>query len=210
MYVLHSCFVFVCSLQIGCGGLVINIASLCIEIQILLHAPIVTLPGHKRQNSAAELKAWKESRWSQILQSTIDSKSSPLSQQLLTAATSIHDNDGDMLGPFYSGYESSASPPANSVNSPITIQPNSARRITPARFRAIMSRASGRWDVEPVIEMLKDEDNMIPVKHIALYQKGIERLDSLNDDEKEFLDGIRMAVGMQLDDDEDDDPEHTK
>ena len=171
----------------------------------------MTLPGHKQQNSAAELKAWKESRWSQILHSTLDSASSPLSQQLLTAATSIHDDDGDMLDPLDSGYESSVSPPANSIKSPpIRNQPNLARKITPARFRAIMSRASGHWDVEPVIEMLKDEDNMIPVKHIALYQKGIERLDSLNDDEKEFLDGIRMAVGMQLDDDEEDDPENKK
>ena len=56
-----------------------------------------------------------------------------------------------------------------------------------------MSRASGQWDLEPVIKMLKDEEDMIPIKNIARYQQKIERLDTLSDGDRDFLSCIRFV-----------------
>ena len=185
-------------------------------IQLLLHAPIVVEPGHNQQNSAAEYQAWKDWRWSELSNAVhaldvSSSKASP--QRLLELASLSAESKAD---------DDSKSDPSNDIDSvkkedidkmyPLLSIQKEMSSISPARFRAIMDRGSGHWDIEPVIDMLKDDDNMIPIKNIAFYQQGIEKLPSLTDNEREFLKHIRVIREVVSDYVEEDngDAENTK
>ena len=173
------------------------------NVQLLLHAPIVVLPRHdskRPSNHDAKLKAWKNKRWSELsrshslLSNRMHSQSSALklSPRVLALAATVSDAYGDDLD-TPSPVENAVSKDDSGKLSPF-FSDRKMSRITPARFRAIMDRASGNWDIEPVISMLKDDENMIPIKHIAFYQKGLERLPTLNDDEREFLKCISFTA----------------
>ena len=167
------------------------------NVQLLLHAPIAVLPRHdskRPSNHDAKLKAWKNHRWSE-LSNRLHSQSSllKLSPRVLALAATVSDGHGDDLD-TPSAVDNAVWKDDSGKLSPLFSDRKMSSRITPARFRAIMDRASGNWDIEPVISMLKDDENMIPIKHIAFYQKGIERLPTLNNDEREFLKCISFTA----------------
>ena len=51
------------------------------------------------------------------------------------------------------------------------------RRISEARFRGIMSKAAIKYDIEEIIENLKDSTGHIPLNQIPLYTKTLKCLD---------------------------------
>lgn len=62
------------------------------------------------------------------------------------------------------------------------------RRITPDRFRDIISKSDKRYDAEGLIKELADETGHIPLERIASYRKRFETLTSpkLNQNLKQF------------------------
>ena len=51
------------------------------------------------------------------------------------------------------------------------------RRISEARFRGIMSKAAKKYDIEEIIENLRDGTGHIPLNRIPLYTKAVKSLD---------------------------------
>ena len=144
-----------------------------------------------------ELQDWKEKKWTELCsiqtQPPVMDMLSPQLRSIDLFAAQIamnghHDNKRiTEVTPSGKGTDSPTSPLqlANASSTP---------SISVERFRAIIAQASGHWDVEPVIKMLASEDNMISIESIALYQRGIEKLPSLNDDEQDFLECIKFAL----------------
>lgn len=135
--------------------------------QLLLHAPIAALPGHTRKRSSLILQDWKERKWNEVR--SMRASSGDLLALPLESVRTIDSVCNDTV--IFEEKETST-PPTNAqiVTEQPPLKPSG---ISVERFRAIMSHASGEWDLSPVVKELADDQNMISMERIASYRETL-------------------------------------
>merc|ERR1712130_167989 len=113
------------------------------------------------------LQDWKERKWNEVR--SMRASSGDLLALPLESVRTIDSVCNDTV--IFEEKETST-PPTNAqiVTEQPPLKPSG---ISVERFRAIMSHASGEWDLSPVVKVLADDQNMISMERIASYRETL-------------------------------------
>merc|ERR1712083_700329 len=82
----------------------------------------------------------------------------------------------DKLADIRPQLKDTASAPIDNTPSPAPEDDQRRRRISVGRFRAIMAQSEKQYDVEEIVEELKDEDDFIALDDISGFRKRINTI----------------------------------